>query len=230
MGLSVKKPEQILADAETIARSSFHGETFSERLWKHQEVLRDYLNDGITQSILMGKHPTAWMRALRPFLIDAQKNGNYALQRLAVTESGRVQIEAQKASYEEYGYDEYVVICEPTACHICLKFDGEHLPTEKMVIGENAPMFHPNCRCSTAAYMSRLEIERSFAEYEKGKGLDEAERFQNILESINRNTDALERPNVPPGMMMFYNQDGDWYNTDKELSLIHISEPTRRPG
>lgn len=180
LGLSVKDAEELKRDAEIIARSSFHGETFSERLWAQQEVLQDSLTKGITKSILVGKNPTTWMTSMGQCLTDIKKYGNYALRRLAVTEAGRVQIEVQRQSYVESGYEEYTIICEPAACPNCKVHDGKVYKVNDMEQGVNSPIFHPNCRCSTAPYVDRSEIDRLIEEktyFEPAKSIKEAEEF-----------------------------------------------------
>lgn len=170
LGMRLPDHKELTDLARTIAQSSFHGETFSDRLWQNQKSLRTLLGDGIARSILLGKNPTTWMRSLETHLRDAGNNAKYNAKRLAITESGRVQIEAQKKSYERSGYSQYVVICEPTACKICMQHDGEVYETRELMQGKNAPMFHPFCKCSTSAYMDRKEVDDALAALEKAEG------------------------------------------------------------
>lgn len=152
LGLGVQDPAVLRQIATIITKSSFHGQTFSERIWNNQETLMKHLREGIAKTMIQGKHPTSWMREMSGFINDEVKNANYAMKRLAVTESGRVQIEAQRESYDQAGIDQYMIITEPGACPVCLPFDGKVFPVTDMVQGVNAPMFHPNCKCTTAAY------------------------------------------------------------------------------
>ncbi len=95
-----------------------------------------------------------------------------------------------------------MVICEPTACDICKKFDGVVQNVKDWVQGENAPAFHPFCKCSTTSYMDRRELEQSFAELEKAAGMPEEERFQNIYDSVVRHRKDLIRNDIPEGFFM----------------------------
>lgn len=46
------------------------------------------------------------------------------------------------------------------ACEVCRDLDGKHFKVKDMMPGENAPPMHPNCRCSTAAYMERDDFNK----------------------------------------------------------------------
>lgn len=103
------------------------------------------------------------------------------------TELARVQTEAQKRSFERNGYDRYEFIALETACKICKAIDGKHFRTEDMMPGENAPPMHPNCRCSTAAYMDRAEFEKWLDEKAHS---EKRERLRKQSESLEKNTDS----------------------------------------
>lgn len=160
LGFTLGSPEEIKARAQTIADESFHLAHFSDRIWDNQKELSKILQDGLIKATLMGQHPTRWMSEMRRNLTEAFSGSIYALKRLAVTESARVQIASQKAAYEAGGYEWFEFIAEPTACEICLAFDGKIAEVKKMMIGGNAPPIHPNCKCSTAAYVDTT-IEKS---------------------------------------------------------------------
>ena len=70
-------------------------------------------------------------------------------RRLAVTESARVYSEAQKSNYEANGVEEFEIMTELKACHICQPFNGKIFKVSELVPVLNAPLFHPNCRCTT---------------------------------------------------------------------------------
>lgn len=161
LGLAVGDMEDMEALARQIANSGFQGAHFSDRIWQNQSELLKRLDEGITKSMLMGKHPTTWMREMRHNLTEAFNGSAYAMKRLAVTESARVQIASQKAAYEAGGYDWFEFIAEPSACEICRALDGKIAPVKTMMFGGNAPPIHPNCKCSTAASMGPDEEKKA---------------------------------------------------------------------
>ena len=92
----------------------------------------------------------------------------YALMR---TEMARVQTEAQMQSLKQNGFDEYQFLALGNACEICRAIDGKHFPVDKMMPGLNAPPMHPNCRCSTSAYMDRGEFDQ-WLDAKSNNGID----------------------------------------------------------
>jgi len=138
---------------ETIVNSSFLTATWSDRIWSNQTALRAELDKLLTRGIVQGLNPRELARDLRK-IFDASV---YNSERLLRTELARVQIDVQKSSYKQADIDQYEYIAEPTACPICEELDGKFFYVSEMEIGKNAPVMHPNCLCSTAAYVDRAE-------------------------------------------------------------------------
>lgn len=145
---------------DAVVSGSFHSATFSERIWGNMEAFKAELDKLLVQTITQGKNPRDMARKLRN-LFDSSK---YEAERLMRTESARVQTEIQNQSYKKYGIDEYEYIAEPTACSICLPLNGKTFKVEDLSPGQNAAPMHANCRCSTAPYVDRLGVEKSFKE------------------------------------------------------------------
>jgi SPP1 gp7 family putative phage head morphogenesis protein len=164
LGLTIGTKADYRRIAETIANESFYTTTFSERIWQNQDQLKELLRQGLIKSNMMGQNPTKWMHELRGNLTEGFSGSTYALKRLVVTESARVQIASQKTTYEIGGYEWFEFIAEPTACEICLAFDGKVAPVKNMSMGGNAPPMHPNCKCSTAAHYSDEQYEKDMQE------------------------------------------------------------------
>lgn len=143
--------------AESIVNASFHNAKFSDRIWLYQGMLKAELDKLLRQGLIQGKHP----RELSRHLVKLFGISAYNAERLMRTELARVQTEAQKQSFERNGYEEYEFIALGlSACEVCRELDGKHFKIKNMMPGENAPPMHPNCRCSTSAYMDRDEFER----------------------------------------------------------------------
>lgn len=147
---------------EAVVNGSFHSATFSQRIWGNMNAFKADLDKLLVQTITQGKNPRYMARKLRN-LFDSSK---YEAERLMRTESARVQTEIQNQSYKKYGIDEYEYIAEPTACPVCLPLNGKIFKVEDLSPGQNASPMHANCRCSTAPYVDRVEVEKSF----KGRG------------------------------------------------------------
>lgn len=199
LGLSVPGADHFINVAEAIANGSFHNETFSERIWKNNRELKQELAEGLRKSLILGKNPKTWARSLEHLLNDVEDDAWYCMRRIAITESGRCQIEAQHKSYSAAGYDSFMVICEPTACKHCKQFDGKVFPLDQLVQGVNSPMFHPFCMCGTCPYMSREEVEKGFEMLEeassKGTNRDSSPGIEQIIKQLLAKTDIPSEQN-----------------------------------
>ncbi|WP_289423287.1 minor capsid protein, partial [Faecalibaculum rodentium] len=142
---------------ETIARSSFHGQEFSERIrGKQQTQLQKQLNKALSECLILGKGAAAFTRKL-------QKIGNTTkaqASRLMRTELARVQTQAEQDAYEKCGFNDFMYLTNPSCCPECRKHDGRTYPMRKMEPGKTAPPLHPNCRCFTASTVSREQVEK----------------------------------------------------------------------
>lgn len=139
---------------EDIIGQSFYNATFSDRIWHNQTLLKSQLDTLISTGLIQGRNP----KALAGELQKVFGTSRYNAERLLITELARVQTKAQQNAYEQCGYDEYQFITIGVgACPICRPMDGRTFKVRDMMVGENAPPLHPNCRCSTSAAMPAYE-------------------------------------------------------------------------
>lgn len=130
-----------------------NGATFSQRIWANQDALKAQLDTVITNGILTGKNPRVVARQLRDKVKTTVKNHSYVTERIARTESARVQYSAQIESIKKNGYQFVQWIAEPRACDECRKIatqdngfgDGIYRINKVPKIPDDT---HPNCRCS----------------------------------------------------------------------------------
>lgn len=143
--------------AKNLVNASFRNATYSERIWMYQDMLKAELDTLLRQGLIQGKNPKELATHLQK-LFGVSKNN---AERLMRTELARVQIEAQKQSYERNNFEQYTFLALGSACEACLALDGKHFKVKEMLPGDNAPPIHPNCRCATSAYMD----ENSYNEW-----------------------------------------------------------------
>lgn len=147
LGGSVYKSEEMAA---SIVGASFHSATYSDRIWAHQDQLKYELHRLLTIGLIQGVNP-------KKLASDVAKTFGVSLrnaQRLMRTEMARVQTDAQFESYKRNGFEYYQYhTLGAKACPICRPLDGRIFKVSEMLISENAPPMHPNCRCSTSASM-----------------------------------------------------------------------------
>lgn len=160
--------------AYAIVNASFHNAKYSDRIWMHQDMLKAELNKLLRQGVIQGKHPRELSRHLVKLFGVSRSNAG----RLMRTELARVQVEAQMQSFERNGYEEYEFIAlGASACEVCRKLDGKHFKVKDRMPGENAPPMHPNCRCSTAAWIDDEEYEKWLEEQGREKLEDVTQEY-----------------------------------------------------
>ena len=145
--------------AKSLVNASFNHATFSDRIWMYQSQLKNELDNLLTTGLIQGRNPKVLARHLVKLMGATYANS----ERLMRTEMARVQTEAQKESFDENGFDQYMFLADlgsPRTCEICAALNGKIFKVKDMQPGENAPPMHPRCRCSTAAWMDREEVER----------------------------------------------------------------------
>lgn len=176
LGKSVLKNEKY---AHAIVNASFKNATYSDRIWMYQGMLKAELEGLLASGLIRGQNPKKLAKHLeKRFGVSA-----YNAERLMVTELARVQTEAQKQSFIRNGFDEYVYVActKGDVCPICKGLDDKHFKVDDMMPGENAPPMHPNCHCSTAAYMDNEVYEEWINSYQE-HGLN-FEDWQSSMES-----------------------------------------------
>lgn len=141
--------------ADSIVYANFEDATWSSRVWERQNELRNIVKKGVADTVLRGKGTNVLINSLKK---EFDVSYGYA-RRLAVTESARVYSEAQKSNYEANGVEEFEVMTELKACHICQPFNGKIFKVSELVPALNAPPFHPNCRCTTVPHF-RKDVHR----------------------------------------------------------------------
>lgn len=162
LGKSIMKNEKY---AHAIVNASFKNATYSDRIWMYHGMLKAELEGLLASGLIKGENPRKLARHLtKRFGVSA-----YNAERLMVTELARVQTEAQKQSFVRNGFDEYVYVActKGDVCPICKGLDDKHFKVDDMMPGENAPPMHPNCHCSTAAYMDNEAYEEWINSYQE---------------------------------------------------------------
>lgn len=164
--------------AHAVVNASFQNATFSDRIWMHQDLLKNELNKLLQTGLVQGRGSRELARSLRKQFSVSVSNA----ERLMVTELTRVRTEAQRQSFERNGYENYEFIAEPTACPICRALDGKVFEVSKMLPAENAAPMHPHCRCSVAAYMDRETFDKWLNGYsEKSDDQFDSENVLNVF-------------------------------------------------
>lgn len=157
-----------------IVNASFHGATWSQRLWVNHDELKGALDGVLSRAMVQGLNPKTIVSTLMPLVSTTITNKRRVAERLAVTETARVQDVAQMDSFKQYGFDYCVWIAEPDACELCTDIanahDGVYRITEVPGIPE-----HPSCRCSKSAYVPTKEELQKWAGAEQSAPAEQSE-------------------------------------------------------
>lgn len=136
LGKTIKNNAQT---ANAIVNASFHNAKFSDRIWMHQDLLKNDLNKLLQSGLIAGKNPRVLAKEIKQRFEVKTSDA----ERLMRTELARVQTEAQKQSFERNGFTMYTFLALGDACPICADINGNHYKVEDMQPGLNAPPMHP---------------------------------------------------------------------------------------
>lgn len=151
LGLNVNRTG-IERRARFIVNQDYHNAHFSDRVWRDTRELSRRIERNIESVVIQGKNPREFAKKLRDLVSKDIKNITNATERLAYTESGRVWIQTQIEAYKDGGYEYLEIMTEPTACRHCSPHNGEIVKISEAVEGDNIPLWHPRCRCTTVAH------------------------------------------------------------------------------
>ncbi|GET11622.1 minor capsid protein [Ligilactobacillus agilis] len=128
---------------------------FSKRIWANQDALKARLDATLSIGLIQGQNPRKMAQQLRNLVSKEVTNARYATERIARTESARVQTQAQLKSFRDNGYKFCKWHAEPSACKICKEIaendSGYGVGVYRVDEVPSLPA-HPNCRCSLSAY------------------------------------------------------------------------------
>jgi SPP1 gp7 family putative phage head morphogenesis protein len=118
------------------------GKAWKQRIWENTELLREELNEGLIDCVVMGKK-SDWLIEQLQSRFDVS---NYRATSLVKTELSHIQTQAAKQRYMDMGAKEFEVWAEKDErqCKICGKLHKTKYP-----IGAQPPIpAHPKCRCT----------------------------------------------------------------------------------
>ena len=140
---------QAVPDLQGLLRAmdtAWSGRNYSARIWRNTDHLAQMLEDEIEAAFLSGKS----VRRMANVIMDRFGVGYRAAECLMRTETSYVQNQTAAKSYEDAGCTEYEILTasDRRTCSRCAAQNGRRYLFTEMQAGENAPPFHPNCRCT----------------------------------------------------------------------------------
>lgn len=151
MGKTLYTDAEARRMADYITKSSYRGNTFSERIWtRNQDLMKNELDRALRQGIMQGKNPAAQATALAKLHGRKQSDA----ERLLRTEGARVRAQARSDSFKRAGYTHFKWVPRGTPCEHCLEKVKQSEAQPFLLEGADQrgemPPLHPYCYCSTA--------------------------------------------------------------------------------
>lgn len=132
-------------NAEAVVNSVWcaDGKYWSDRVWENKGKLQEDIEQGLLDTITRGVGPDELTLTL---MKDFNKSFHQA-QTLVRTELTHVYTQAAAERYSNAGCEYYEVLSAQSDDE-CYDMNGSVIKFSEMVEGDNAPPFHPNCRCT----------------------------------------------------------------------------------
>lgn len=197
-----------------IINASFNGATWSQRLWTAHTKLKANLDILVTQAMIQGKNPKTLINDLMPLIDKSISNRRYVAERLAITETARVQDQAQMDSFKANGFEYCYWIAEPTACDECIDIANAHEGLYKLSDVPGIPI-HASCRCSKSAATDKPSKE---AKEEIPK--------QQSSGAINGALNDKNDPNLGKRIKVADNMYNEFRNLDQSTLIQSIAKDT----
>lgn len=129
---------------------------FSKRIWADIDGLKGTLDGLVSTAIIRGDNPKSMAKWLTGMVSAAVGTQRYVAERLARTETARVQFEAQQKSILDAGYKYVKWMAEGNACKLCreIAYKDNGYDEDGIYKAKDVPDIpvHPNCMCSISAY------------------------------------------------------------------------------
>ena len=223
MGVTAKPSMWTDSKVAKVIMGQTESANFSQRLWANQAVLKAQLDVVVSNGIIQGQNPREMATKLKANVAKTIANYRYVTERLARTESARVQHRAQIDSLIANDYRFCKWHAEPGRCKVCGEIASNDPDGNGRGIYEvdDVPIVpvHPNCRCSISAYW--VNGQRNIALSD-----DEQAALNNYISSDSyKINDDLRRNKISKNKKQFIE------NLDVALAkmpIYHSSKPLQR--
>ena len=131
-------------------------QNFSKSIWADIDSLKATVDDVLSRGVATGLSNQEMAKYLQKEVRKEVSKKVYVAERLARTESAKVEFQVQHLMLSEQGYKYCQWFAEPGACKTCREI-SEDSPTKYgagIYLLKDVPEIpvHPNCRCSISSY------------------------------------------------------------------------------
>ena len=156
LGITTKSNLWTSKEVQAQIAGQIAGANFSKRIWADIDGLKGQLDGLVSSAVIRGESPQEMAKWLTGMVSSTVSNQKYAAERLARTETARVQFEAQKKSIIDTGYKYVKWIAEGSACKVCreIAYKDNGYDEDGVYKAKDVPDIpvHPNCMCSISAH------------------------------------------------------------------------------
>lgn len=178
LGVTTKNKTWSNTDTAEIIYGQIANANFSKRIWANVDSLKGRLDGLVSTAIIRGDNPKEMAKWLTGEVGATIKNQRYVAERLARSETARVQFSVQKMSALDNGYKYVKWYAEGSACKTCKAIAGDDVgygdgiyPVKEV---PDIPV-HPNCMCSIGAYWvedKKNDVNSDIVDYSKPEFYD----------------------------------------------------------
>ncbi len=168
-------PTKEMIDVILLQPWASDGTNFSDNIWKNKAKLLNALETELRKGFITGKSVAQITKSMTDKVYKPKEKtstAEYNTRRLVHTEIGHFAEEAKTKVLQDLQVEKYEIdaTLDSHTCSICSAKDKEVYNYIDRIEGENAPVFHPFCRCSTAPYFPEdFEDSLKFARDKNGK-------------------------------------------------------------
>ena len=169
LGITAKSDLWTSKEVQSQIYKQIANANFSKRIWADIDGLKGTLDGLVSTAIIRGDNPKSMAKWLTGMVSAAVGNQRYVAERLARTETARVQFEAQQKSILAAGYKYAKWMAEGSACKLCreIAYKDNGYDENGVYKAKDVPDIpvHPNCMCSISAYW--VDDDKKNAEKDK---------------------------------------------------------------
>lgn len=155
LGISLRNGYWRSPDVQKRMYSQINSGEFSAHVWSNIDALHAELTRDIAREMIQGRNPREFRDTLAKLVANDFQHGVAAGERIARTETARVQYTSAMALFKEQKQEYVLWIAEGAACRTCLSIaEYDDLGEQGVYRIKDVPEIpvHPNCRCSIAPW------------------------------------------------------------------------------
>lgn len=174
--------------------AKWHGKRFSERVWSNTDRLAAEAQELVVKSLMSGESLTKTSKKLAE-VFQVEK---YHATTLIHTETAHIHAMADMKAYEDLGTQEYKYLAtlDYRTCETCQPLDGKVFKVSEAREGENYPVMHPRCRCTTTINMDYANRRARNPLTGKNEIVDGSMNYQTWLDSLTPEQKAARKLSI----------------------------------